>query len=474
MPPASGTRSLALARSLRRSLDSLSPPDGEHMGEPTSVVALGRAIADGIHAFLDRHDEHARGLDVTGDSSQQEQSDEVLSRVARSMQQKEGTRFDQVHYDSNIVNFGIGSYTGPRIATLMDTYVTVATEQGSTAALYAYFGGQAAFDGLRGRFAANSVGVPMNAAEKSALETLGRDASLQDAQIRLLAQDVQRYVDSIGASNKYPFIDGYMNGITELAAHVLAHAMHQHGRVNDLIAQVIANHGGDTAFGAEITAGTMTERTFLSELGEAVVSRVPETIVVQGKTVHPRPGVRKRYADLITEFADSGLGYFFDPQPATAHTLAPVPWDDDAPPADDGPSPDAPTPTTVEEIRYALQDGRVNRIARLERTGDQATMIFECLGAEKRASLGAMSDAASDHRPDGYRRAGGRIPTAAAFMTYILLYACGKWTKSYGYEIPFSLDGKSWLGKYAVHNDGPGGPRPTDHPGVDLYEAVAP
>ena len=161
----------------------------------------------------------------------------------------------------------------------------------------------------------------MDPGEKSALEAMGRNTALQEAQIRLLAQEVRRYVDAVGTSGTYPFLDSYMDGITEVAAHVLAHATHQHGRVNDLIAEVIANHGGDAAFGQEITNGTMTERQFLSEIGEAVVNHVPETITVQGKVVHPRPGVRRRYAESDQPVRRLRPRYFFHPTPATANTL---------------------------------------------------------------------------------------------------------------------------------------------------------
>ncbi len=294
-----GQRWLA-KKAIHNDSSSGGPRNTDHPGMDVYVAAAAMAAGLGRRS-------RARAFEVTGDSTQAEQSQAVLERVARSMQQKEGTRFNQVHYDSNIVNFGIGSWTQTRIATVLDAYEELAAEQGSSSTLYGYFGGKNGFDDLRSRFRSGAVGVPMTAADKSALEALGGDPSLQDAQVRLLAKEVRQYVDAIAKDNRYPFIDGYMNAVTEVAAHVLAHAVHQHGRVNDLIADVIASHGGDPAFGQEITNGTMDERTFLGEVGEAVARRVkPEY----------RNGVRKRYQDLITQFTGSGLGYFFDPQPA--------------------------------------------------------------------------------------------------------------------------------------------------------------
>ncbi|HZX97262.1 MAG TPA: N-acetylmuramoyl-L-alanine amidase [Myxococcales bacterium] len=237
------------------------------------------------------------------------QSQAVLEHIADSLRRAEGTRFDQVHYDSGRVNFGIGSWTGSTIATLLDAYLAVADEQGARAQLFGFFGGEPAFTALRDRFADQGAGAAISAAEQGALERLGADTALQAAQIRQLAADVKRDVDTIEPDNKYPFIDGYMDGITELAAHVLVHAMHQHGGVNDLIAAVVASHGGQAAFDGEITAGTVDEKGFLSQIGDQVVARVAEKY---------KKGVRARYDTLIGNYAASDIGYFFHPKAADA------------------------------------------------------------------------------------------------------------------------------------------------------------
>ncbi|HEY5677139.1 MAG TPA: hypothetical protein VIR81_10145, partial [Myxococcales bacterium] len=237
------------------------------------------------------------------------QSQAVLEHIADSLRLAEGTRFDQVHFDSGRVNFGIGSWTGSTIAALLDTYLALADEQGARDQLFGHFGGEAAFTAVRDRFASQGAAATLSAAEQTALEQLGADTGLQAAQIRKLASDVKRDVDSIAADNRYPFIDGYMDGITELAAHVLVHAMHQHGGVNDLIAAVIAAHGGQAAFDGEITAGTVDEKKFLSEIGDQVVSRVAQKY---------QRGVRARYDRLIANYAGSDIGYFFHPRAADA------------------------------------------------------------------------------------------------------------------------------------------------------------
>src|SRR5258708_15345452 len=100
-----------------------------------------------------------------------------------------------------------------------------------------------------------------------------------------------------------------MDGISELAAHVLVHATHQHGGVNDLIAAVIGKHGGDAAFGDEITKGTVDEKKFLSEIGDEVVAPVPDKY---------KKGVRARYQRLIATYSGSNIGYLFHPKAADA------------------------------------------------------------------------------------------------------------------------------------------------------------
>jgi len=133
---------------------------------------------------------------------------------------------------------------------------------------------------------------------------------------------------------------------------------------------------------------------------------------------------------------------------------------------------DDPQEPTVEEIRYALQDGKATRVARLERADGSTTLSFtDVAGKAQQVPILEIRDAPVGRRPAGFRRA-RNVGTLVAIVSYILLWACGKWKKNYGTEIVFEVGGKRYLGKYAVHNDGPGGPRPMDHPGIDLYEAT--
>lgn len=256
-----------------------------------------------------------RALDVTSDSPQREQSEAVLERIIWSLRGAESeadkdAAFSSLHNDSNRVNFGIASWTGPRIAALLDTYVTVARENGAEATLYGYFGGQPAFQAVQQRFATQGTRATLSEAESTAFRRLGQDHSLREAQLRHAAQDVRRDLAAIDRAGTYPFIDGYMNAISEVAAHVLVHASHQHGQALDLIAAVKTLHGGEAALGQQMVNGTLTERQFLSEIGDQVVQRVEARY---------RDGVRKRYDRLLDRYSNSGLSFYFSPSaPSTA------------------------------------------------------------------------------------------------------------------------------------------------------------
>jgi GH24 family phage-related lysozyme (muramidase) len=240
-------------------------------------------------------------------SPQSEQSLEVRRRVARSTGLAEaGGRFDLVHDDSNRINFGLGSWTGSRIADVLDTYEQFAQNAGTTNVLYGYFGGEDAFNNLRQRFRTNGTATTLTAAERQELQQLGADTTMQDAQIQHLANDVKADLDAIGNTGNpwYPFIDGGMGAITELAAHVLVHARHQAGSLSGVLKDAIDHFGGDDALGKAMVAGTVTEQQFLTQVGEQIATRVKPAL---------QNGVRKRYQTLFTNHANSDLSYYFSP-----------------------------------------------------------------------------------------------------------------------------------------------------------------
>ena len=251
----------------------------------------------------------ARALAVTSDSTQREQSDQVRLDIARSVGLAEaGLQYHLVHDDSSRVNFGIGSWTGTRIADVLDTYSGYAAEQNLTAQLLAPFPDQAGFDAIRTAFRTSGTATVLTTAQRTALADLGRITALQPAQDRHLANDIRTDLDFIGSGGPpwYPWIDGYMNAVSEIAAHVLVHALHQSGNTGFLsrITETINHFGGEQALGQAMVAGTVTERMFLEQVGEAVVARVQGSL---------QAGVRTRYARLFTDWAASTLSYYFNP-----------------------------------------------------------------------------------------------------------------------------------------------------------------
>ncbi len=260
-----------------------------------------------------------RALTVDSNSTQTEQSAQVRLNLAISVGLAEASGdHTKVHHDSNRLNFGIGSWTLGRIADVLDTIERYASDNGLTAELTAPFGDQAGFDAVK---AACRTGVaePLTAAQESQLKVMARVQSLHPGQDLHLANDLKVDLDWLGSSGTnpaipwYPFIDGGMGAISEIAAHVLVHALHQSGRglsdgSNGLpkrFKEVIAGFGGEAAMGTAMAAGTLTERMWLDALAARIVASVKPAYAT---------GVTNRYAKLFTDYGSSSLSYYFTPQ----------------------------------------------------------------------------------------------------------------------------------------------------------------
>lgn len=299
-------------------VDYLSDAAGEaRLRDGATLDAIADAIAGALEEHLARARDGARGLGAAAglddNRYQFEQSEAVRLHVADSLTLAETGNdpkyYARVWYDSDRVNFGVGSWTGARVADLLDTYATVAREQGAEDRLYGFFGGAAQFTAIRDRFRSQGASATLSSAEVAAFGAMGNDAPLREAQRRRRAEDIKGDLDVVGRDGKYPWIDAYMFAISEVAAHVLVHATHQHGGVRDLIAHVVAQQGGDEVLGRKMVDGTLTELQFLQAIGARVVELVKEKY---------RDGVRARYRRLLDTYGGSDLAYFFAPRAVDA------------------------------------------------------------------------------------------------------------------------------------------------------------
>ncbi len=257
---------------------------------------------------------------VDQNSTQSAQSLEVRRHLAHSMGQAEtNLNFADLTHDSHRVNFGIASWTGDEIADLLDLYVTVANEQGGTAAadMFAIFGGQANFTAIRDLFRNQGAAAVLTPAQETQLRRLGAITALQDAQLRKLDSDIKGMLDRIGGITGtppsgaatdpwYPWIDSGMGAISELAAHVLVHAMHQSGHAGfrARLRDAIAHFGGEHQLGQHMVDHTVTERDFLEQVAEGVATHSEASL---------QAGVRNRYRTLFRNFSGSHLSYYFHP-----------------------------------------------------------------------------------------------------------------------------------------------------------------
>jgi hypothetical protein len=148
----------------------------------------------------------------------------------------------------------------------------------------------------------------LNAAERAALAQLGANVDLQCAQDRHLAEDIWADLAAIGSEGDpwYPFIDGGMGAILEIAAHVLVHARHQAGGggLKNILRAVINHFGRDAKLGQSMVDGSVTERGVLDQVAAGVVARVDAKY---------RAGVTRRYAMLFAKYGMSPLSYYFNP-----------------------------------------------------------------------------------------------------------------------------------------------------------------
>lgn len=257
----------------------------QRIGDPKSRSPFNRAAA--VSAS-----QQSRGNGSGGSGGE---SQAVAERVAKGLADYEGTAPDQIHYDSGIVNWGVGSNTGSHIAKLLDTYEKYATDEQRNEELYEHFGGRAGFERIRERFRTQGQDASLSKAETAMLQSLGRDKDLVQAQYIKAAEDAKGYINAIGRFNPpYPFADSE-GRISEVSAHVFAAAGHQAGSPGEVYREVI----DDIGVGA---ASKMSEAEFLRLIRNKIVSWVQPRY---------RVGVTNRYNGLFDQYGSSDAKYDF-------------------------------------------------------------------------------------------------------------------------------------------------------------------
>jgi N-acetylmuramoyl-L-alanine amidase/GH25 family lysozyme M1 (1,4-beta-N-acetylmuramidase) len=132
--------------------------------------------------------------------------------------------------------------------------------------------------------------------------------SLADAGTTVTKDDVRADLALVSNDGSYPYIDSGMGAISEAAAHILAHVQHQHGSFADLIAAVVANHGGADALGAEMVkaldAGGTIEPGILKEITDQAVAAAAAGV---------RAKLRARYDKLLKKYKDPDVSCYFTP-----------------------------------------------------------------------------------------------------------------------------------------------------------------
>ena len=112
---------------------------------------------------------------------------------------------------------------------------------------------------------------------------------------------------------------------------------------------------------------------------------------------------------------------------------------------------------------YALQDGVMNRSATYAGDASRGVMIF---GGQSVACHGVSLT------PSSVSTYATNVTATIATMAYVVLAWFQRWGAPKGAELAFDLEKRSFIARLAIHNDGPNGPRPFDHWGVDLFEVA--
>jgi hypothetical protein len=267
---------------------------GDALGAAAAASVVQRLANPGARTPFDRTVALSQASTASSQAATDQQQVEL--DTFRSMSQYEGGDPALLHYDSARVNVGRASWTGGRIAELMDGYVRVAEENGITATLYGYFGGQRAYEAIQARFRRDGTATTLTHAEEAAFRQAGGNAILAGAQDAQGAADVQVYLGEIkGFSPAYPYVDA-AGSISELAAVVFSHAANQHGNATDVYRHVMAANGNNAAH----IRDTVPERTFLLGVKDTIVSWVGAAY---------KEGVRNRYDGLFAAYGTSTRYY---------------------------------------------------------------------------------------------------------------------------------------------------------------------
>ncbi|MEA2588906.1 MAG: hypothetical protein QOH66_1833, partial [Actinomycetota bacterium] len=156
--------------------------------------------------------------------------------------------------------------------------------------------------GTNGAYALADENSPQAGQSDEVRHRIARSLGLGDAEIRT-------HLDAVGSQGDpwYPFIDGGMGAITEVAAVVLVLARHDVGAANfpALLRDTIAVFGGEAELGRQIVRGTATELDFLGQMSQQVALRSPE---------NQRRAIGLRYGTLRESHRTSRVSYYFNPR----------------------------------------------------------------------------------------------------------------------------------------------------------------
>ncbi len=118
-----------------------------------------------------------------------------------------------------------------------------------------------------------------------------------------------------------------------------------------------------------------------------------------------------------------------------------------------------------EEFDYTVAQGAPGGHVRFVKTDAGDVAVLDWQGKEYQVKVDLNNSSGIGKSKEGYGASGSEI---AGPFAYIMLRYFREHGHKVGDVVPFEYNGQQYIAEYQIHNDGPTGPIPYDHPGVGI------
>lgn len=119
----------------------------------------------------------------------------------------------------------------------------------------------------------------------------------------------------------------------------------------------------------------------------------------------------------------------------------------------------------TEEFDYTVARGAAGGHVKFVKTNEGDVAVLDWQGKEYQVKVDLNNASGVGKEKEGYGASGSEI---AGPFAYIMLRYFREHGHKVGDMVPFEYNGQQYVAEYQIHNDGPNGPLPYDHPGVGI------